>query len=180
MVSNKRLYSLILNVTDFLNGKDDNPFKNRYLPMIPELKLKQLNNIQTFLNNNYFTVRQLLLHIYYNSLFDPRYNSKLHTYDYKHIDEISKLFTKKRFDKDDELLKGFVEKGTLKNYFDSVIINSSGEMIALELMKAKYISPIFVIRFKDRIVLKSEPSDETVRMLRIIEAIERVLKTDLI
>jgi hypothetical protein len=179
-MTNNRLLSLLLNVQDFMVGKEENLFRNRYFSMIPEKRIASLNIIQTFLNNNYFTPRQLFLYILYNSIFDSKFHTKINSWDFKHIDEISKLFTRKRLDQDIGLINGLIGKSGVKNLLDTVILNSSGEMIALELMKAKYISPIFVIRFKDEIVRKSEPSEETVRMLRIVDAIERVLKTELI
>jgi hypothetical protein len=161
-------------------GKEDNLFRNRFFRMIPEKRQATLSTIQSFLNNNYFTPRQLMLYILYNSIADKKFQTKIVSWDFKHIDEISKLFTPERLAKDISLINGLVEKSVVKNLLDTVKLNSSGEMIALELIKAKYISPIFVIRFKEMIVKKSEPSEETERMLRIIDAIEKVLKTDLI
>jgi len=179
-MTNNRLLSLLLNIQYFMIGKEENLFRNRFFRMIPEKRLGQLNMIQSFLNNNYFTPRQLMLYILYNSIADKKFQTKINSWDFKHIDEISKLFTRKRLDLDTELINGLIEKSVVKNLLDTVILNSSGEMIALELIKAKYISPIFVIRFKEMIAKKSEPSEETERMLRIINAIEQVLKTDLI
>jgi hypothetical protein len=161
-------------------GKEDNLFRNRFFRMIPEKRQSSLTTIQSFLNNNYFTPRQLMLYILYNSIADKKFQTKIVSWDFKHIDEISKLFTPERLAKDIALVNGLVEKSVVKNLLDTVKLNSSGEMIALELIKAKYISPIFVIRFKEMIAKKSEPSEETERMLRIINAIEQVLKTDLI
>jgi hypothetical protein len=180
MLSNNRLFSLLLNIQDFLADKEENLFRNRFITMIPERRLKQLTTILSFHNNNYFTTRQLMLYIFYNCLNDEKFHTKVNSWDFKHMDEISKLFTKTRLEKDIQLINDLVQKSKLPNFFDSVMINNSGEMVALELMKARFISPIFVIRFKDKIVRKSEPSDETVRMLRIVDAIERVLKTELI
>lgn len=179
-LNNKRLFSLLLNIQDFLAGKEENLFRNRFITMIPEKRNRQLITILSFHNNNYFTTRQLMLYIFYNCLNDDKFYTKVNSWDFKHLDEISKLFTHKRLEKDKQLINELVQKSKLTNFFDSVIINNSGEMVALELMKAKFISPIFVIRFKDNIVRKSEPSEETVRMLRIVDAIEKVLKTDLI
>lgn len=179
-MTNNRLLSLLLNVRDYVAGKEENLFRNRYFKMIPEKRLSSLNTIQTFLNNNYFTPRQLFLYILYNLIFDKKFHDKIASWDFKHIDDISKLFTQNRLDKDTDLINGLIGKSGVKNLLDTVILNSSGEMIALELLKARYISPIFVIRFKDKIVRKSEPSNESVRMLRIVDAIESVLKTDLI
>lgn len=180
MLTNTKILSLITNIQHYIKGKEENLFRNRYFSMIPESRLKQLSPIITFHNNNYFTTRQLMLYVLYNFIFDEKFNKKIYSWDFKHINEISELFEKKQYLKDVKLINNLVEKSSLKNFFDSVMINSSGEMVALELIKAKFISPIFVIRFKDKIAKKSEPSDETVRMLRIITAIESVLKTELI
>lgn len=175
-----KIHSLALNVQDYLNGKEENLFRNRYFPMIPEKKQQHYKNIIMFYDNGYFTTRQLMLYIVYYSIWDEKFFMKASSWDCKHIDEISKLFTPEQLKRDTELINGLIKKGYLTNIYDYVTLNNSGEMIALELMREKHISPIFVIRFKDRLVLKSEHSKEIARMLRIVSALESILKTELL
>lgn len=174
-----KIRTLSFNIYNYIKGKTDNIFENRYPKPVPEKVMTQLRNIMTFYNNNYFTIRQLLLYITYYSLTDDNFHGKIYSWDTKHIADIDNLFTPDQLKKDKEIIKNLSKKNGLK-ISDYMMINSSGDMISLELMKKKFISPIFVIRFKDLIAAKSKPSDETARMLRIVSALERILKTDLL
>lgn len=174
----RKLQTLMLNIKDYMAGKDNNLFKNRYNVRVGENRMRQLSNVITFYYNNYFTPKQMMLYVCYNLFFHDGFNMTL-KWDFKHVSDIDKVFSAEQLKQDKNLIETLCEKYKVDlDYF--LTINNSGEMIALELVRQKKISPIFVIRFKDRIVQNSKPSDDTERMLRIVSALESILKTELL
>jgi len=179
MFDERKLYTLMVNLDEYILGKDSNLYKNRYNIRVSEKLMKWLKNAITFYNNNYFTPKQLMLFVCNGLLFDDKFHFKFKDWDFKHISDIDKKFSPEQLKQDKKTIDGILNRhGIDLEYL--MTINNVGEMIALELVLQKKISPIFVIRFKDRIVRKSKPSAETIRKLRIISALESVLKTELL
>lgn len=133
------------------------------------------DKIYTLHLNKHFEVKQFLLYILVNSIVDEEYLTNPYTWKLETIDKVSSLFTDKRLAKDREFIIDVGTKTNLRkiqNFFD---INSDGSCIAFDFVKKGYLSPYFLVKYSTYMVNSNE-SEEYLRVKRIVNAIEQVIK----
>jgi len=151
------------------------------------IKMKGLHMITactklcTMYNNNHFTMKEFCLHILNMMLNDVEDFLYIPSkWDVDNITDVSKLFTPKRFAQDNNLIIQISQKSkieSLEKYFN---INNNGESIIYDFLKKKYISPIFIMRYKDKFTMEFPENENHKRARKIIDVMEQVLRSNVI
>jgi hypothetical protein len=123
--------------------------------------------------NKHFTIDEFAMYVLIEEIYNEKVVENPYKWELDQISRVSKVLGEEALRKDQEFIIQLSKKANLKSIEDFFTINSDGGCIAFDLMKKKYISPTFIVKYKKYIKDNSEESLETKRVRRIIETIEK-------
>lgn len=186
MNSPRLIFSIIRNVDLWVNKDKDINLLTLVHPIhferIKEYYKIHCNRLFNELENNYFRVKDLIVYLLYCYIFEEKIN--LNDIVYKKINDVSKLFTLKQLEEDKQFIINLQKELKLKNgiqeYFTFL---NDGNNIIYNLIKKKYISPIFFMKYSDKLLTKEKEnnifvSNEFKRFKKISEKIKTIIKGD--
>jgi len=118
---------------------------------------KIYKKIYNDIENGYYTHDDLIIFYIYKLIFSD--DVKLPEIRYKNIKEIKKLFTEKQLKIDEKFILEIKNELKINNVIGFFKINIDGENIAYNLIKNKYISPIFYLKYYKRYLTKNKENN---------------------
>jgi hypothetical protein len=181
------IFSIIKNIENFIKeipkGKDVDIFKTSHIIVYKKSSKFYTENskrIYSDIENGYYSLKDFIIFLLYKNMMGEKVN--FYKIKSKEIINDVELFTKKRLNKDLELLKVVYEKLNFKGIEDYFHIKEDGTNIIYVLIKTKKISPIFFIRnfekfltneIKNDIIKNKEFKQFVMIALKIKETLKR-------
>ena len=105
------------------------------------------------IENGYYTHKQLVLSYLHESMFVDK-KILIKNLNMKRIKEVKKLYTRKQFLVDKEFISNINSSLNITKVSDYFKINNDGENIIFNLIKKQFISPIFYLYFRKKLLTK--------------------------
>jgi len=173
-----RVFSIYSNINRVMKRKkikdDDNLYKMVFYKMYDKSEWIKPQCIRIFneIENSYYTYRDLLIAMWYELIFNNRIQLKNLT-DTK-IKEVKILFSELELKKDKKIILSINKNIIFNDITDYFKINTENETYIYTLIKKKYISPIFWIKYGyvfDKVEQIYEESEEHIRFRKICKYI---------
>lgn len=171
------VFSVYYNVQKVLKRKKYKE-EDLLVPVFPKIfdsnKYLKKTCIRIFndIENSFYTYNDLLIALLYENIFG-KFN--LNDINEKQVKEIKSLFTLSQLKKDKKIIHS-INKNTIFNTIEDYFkINSDNETYIYFLIKKKFISPIFWLKYEylfDRIEQKFEESEEHYKFRKICKYIK--------
>lgn len=178
----EHFYQFIRNVDKGINGGKNVEMyiSNSLIKMKGIHLINACNKMYTSYMNHHFTMKDFCLHILNEMLCRPSEEFLYipSNWNVENISKVSALFTREQLKKDQEFIIQVSKKTGLDSIEKYYNINSNGESIAFDFLNKRYISPIFIMRYKNSFASEDgfEESEAHKRMRRIIDVMEKIIK----
>jgi len=137
----------------------DSDIKNEIFKTVPYSSFQrgdfqtvlQCKRIYNDIENGYYTHKQFVVAYLHESMFvDKKIHIKKLTL--KRINEIKKLYTMKQFNDDKKFISTINESLEITKISDYFKINNDGENIIFNLIKKRFVNPIFYLYFRKKLL----------------------------
>lgn len=162
MNSSHQIFSIIKNLNNIVKTKKTKKInKSKIFKLINVDGYNRIANtpygkiykkIYNDIENGYYTYEDLINFYIYKLIISNEV--KLTEIKYKNIKEIKKLFTTEQLKIDKIFILNIKNKLKIENVIGFFKINANGENIAYNLIKNKYINPIFYLKYYKRYLTK--------------------------
>ena len=153
--SYKLTFSFLINAKKIVESEKDNfdeIFKERYYhwQRAKDYSKNISKRIYNDLENHLYTFKDILVFMLYKYAFGEKI--KIYQINYKEIQKILKVFTKKQLKIDEDFIVSINKNLKLKSVDEFFEMRENGEPIIYELIKKNYVTPVVFVKFCKQIL----------------------------
>lgn len=153
--SSLQVFSFLVNAKKIIESeKEDlsNIFKIRqfHYKSARKISIDISKRIYNELENHLYTYKDILIFMLYQYAFLGKVN--IYKISSEDIKRVSKIFSKKQFKIDEDFILKINKNIKFKNIIDFFEIRESGEPIIYNLIKQNYITPVFYIKYYEKLL----------------------------